>query len=261
MKVKEYVKAKSLEEAYSLLKANPLNRVVGGGLWLKKGNMDLNMLIDLSGLGLDKIEEKDGFIEIGALVTLREVEKSELLQEAFHSLVSKAAGLVMGPAFRNIATIGGSVAGKLAFSDVITALLACNASLRFYPSGEKSLEEYLKEPGLSKEILTHIIVKQCHRLSFYKRVGLTELDYPIISVAITHCVKHDKYTVAVGSRAGVAALAEDVMKALEAGERDFEKVAKEVLKMKFNDSLASKAEYRAHLAEVYVRRGLEEVSK
>ena len=51
------------------------------------------------------------------------------------------------------------------------------------------------------------------------------------------------------------------MEALDNGERDFEKVAKLVSKMKFSDSLAAKADYREHLAEIYVRRGLEEVNK
>lgn len=261
MKAKEFVRAKSLEEAYELSKANPMNKVLGGGLWLKKGNLSLNTLIDLSLLGLNKIEEKEDYISIGALVTLRELELSPAIKDIYHGLISEAASLVMGPAFRNSATIGGSVAGKLAFSDVITALLACDATLVFYPSGEKKLSDYLNEPGLSKEILTHILVKKCHRVSFYKRVCLTALDYPIITVAITHCVKHDKYTVVVGSRAGVADFASDVMEALEKGERDFAKVAKLVSKMKFMDSLTAKADYRAHLAEVYVKRGLEEVSK
>ena len=51
------------------------------------------------------------------------------------------------------------------------------------------------------------------------------------------------------------------MEALDKGERDFAKVAELVSKVKFTDNTAAKAEYREHLAKVYVRRGLEEVSK
>ena len=261
MKAKEFVRAKSLEEAYAILSANPMNKILGGGIWLKKGNMDLNTMIDLSLLGLDKIEDDGDYIKVGALVSQEDFAKSELIKDTYHGMLSEAASSIMGPAFRNVATVGGSVAGKFGFSDLITALLAADASLIFYPSGEKKLSEYLKEPGLTKEILTHIVIKKCHRVSFYKRVCLTALDYPIVTVAVTHCIKHDKYTVVVGSRAGVADFALDAMNLLEKGERDFEKVAKEVHKMKFMDSLTAKADYRAHLAEVYVRRGLEEVSK
>ena len=59
MKVNEYVRAASLKEAYSLKKASPKNKVLGGGLWLKKGNADVDVLIDLSRLGLDKIKEEN----------------------------------------------------------------------------------------------------------------------------------------------------------------------------------------------------------
>ena len=261
MKAKEFVRAKSLEEAYSLLKENPMNRILGGGVWLKKGNMDLNTIIDLSLLGLDKIEDGEEFIKVGALVTQEDFAKNEAIKETYHGLLSEATSSIMGPAFRNVATIGGSIVGKFGFSDLITALLAADVTLVFYPSGEKKLSDYLKEPGQAKEILTHVLIKKCHRLSFYKRVCLTALDYPIVTVAITRCSKHDKYSVVVGSRAGVDDFAVEVMAALEKGERDFAKVAKEVHKMKFMDSLTAKADYRAHLAEVYVRRGLEEVSK
>ena len=61
MKVNEYVRAASLEEAYSLKKSSPKNKILGGGLWLKKGNGEVDKLIDLSRLGLDQIKEDANF--------------------------------------------------------------------------------------------------------------------------------------------------------------------------------------------------------
>lgn len=261
MKANTYIRAKSLEEAYKLLQENPLNKILGGGLWLKKGNASLNALIDLSDLGLNKIEDDGDYVKVGALVSQRSFEKSELIQNICHGLLSEAAGSIMGPAFRELATVGGSVIGKFGFSDLLCGLLAVDTTLVFYPSGEMKLVDYLSSPAMSKEILTHILIKKCQRRSFFKKVGITALDYPIVNVAITRCEKHDKYTVVVGSRAGVAAYANDVMIALENGERDFAKVSELVSKMKFTDNMAAKADYRLHLAKVYVRRGLEEVSK
>ena len=84
MKAKEFVRAKSLEEAYELLKANPMNKILGGGLWLKKGNMDLNTIIDLSLLGLNKIEEEEEYIRVGAMVTQGDFAKSELIKDVYH---------------------------------------------------------------------------------------------------------------------------------------------------------------------------------
>ena len=55
MKAKSFQRVSSLEEAYKLVKESPRNRIVAGGLWLKKGNAEADTLIDLSNLGLDML--------------------------------------------------------------------------------------------------------------------------------------------------------------------------------------------------------------
>lgn len=261
MKVKNYVRVKSLEEAHTLYCASPLNKILGGGLWLKKGNASIDTLIDLSLLGLDKIEEEDNYIKVGALVSQRQFETSPLIKEVFTGMLSEATSQIMGPAFRECATIGGSIMGKFGFSDLLTALLATEARLVFYPYKEISLEEFLNSATMNKDILTHVLIRKCHRRSYFKKVCLTALDYPIVNVAITHCIRHDQYSIAVGSRAGVATLAKDVMDLVNNGEKDFAKASEEISKLKFTDNLSAKADYREHLAKIYVRRGLEEVNK
>ena len=141
MKANSFVKVKSLEEAYKLMKASPKNKIVGGGLWLKKGNAAVDTLIDLSLLGLDKIEDKGEWVSIGAMVSQRALEKSELVKEIGGGIINQATSEIMGPAFRELATVGGSVYGKYGFSDLITALLAVKTKLVFYPDAELSLEE------------------------------------------------------------------------------------------------------------------------
>ena len=61
---REYVKAKSLDEAWELNQIRS-NRVVGGMLWLKMSRLNINKLIDLSDLGLDGIEENEDEFIIG----------------------------------------------------------------------------------------------------------------------------------------------------------------------------------------------------
>lgn len=260
MKANELVKAKSLEEAYKLLKESPRNKIVAGGLWLKKGSASVDKLIDLSLLGLDKIEDKGEYVSIGAMVSQRELEKSELVKEIGEGIINKAVGEIMGPAFRELATVGGSVYGKYGFSDLITALLAVKTTLVFYPKAELSLEEYLEKPGFYDGILTHINVKKCHPKTYFKKVKLTALDYPILNIAVHKCPKHT--FVIVGSRPGVAAIAKEASKYLDEGGKDFEKAAElAVNELKFGDSIATKSDYRKELARVYIRRGLEEVNK
>ena len=73
MTIREYKKAESLEEAWQLNQKKP-NRVLGGMIWLKMENLNVGTAIDLSGLGLDTIEETDEGFSIGAMVTLRQLE-------------------------------------------------------------------------------------------------------------------------------------------------------------------------------------------
>mgnify|MGYP003050034517 CR=1 FL=1 len=73
MTIREYKKAESLEEAWQL-NQKKTNRVLGGMIWLKMENINVGTAIDLSGLGLDTIEETDEGFSIGAMVTLRQLE-------------------------------------------------------------------------------------------------------------------------------------------------------------------------------------------
>ena len=68
LKIKEYVKAESLEEAYKLNQKKS-SCVLGGMIWLKMGNRNVGTAIDLSGLGLDEIEETEEEFRIGCMVS------------------------------------------------------------------------------------------------------------------------------------------------------------------------------------------------
>lgn len=255
MKAKSFLRASSLEEAYKLVKESPRNKIVAGGLWLKKGNADVDTLIDLSLLGLDKIEDKKDYVEVGAMVSQRELEKSPLVPE----VIREATKAIMGPAFREIATVGGSVYGKYGFSDIITVLLAHHVELVFYPEAVITLDEYVKKPGFYDGILTNIRIFKDKNKAYFKKVEITALDYPILNVAV---VKGKEYKVVVGSRPLVAALCENSMKYLNEGGKDFAKAAElAVEELKFGDSIATKSAYREQLALTYIRRVLEEVSK
>jgi CO/xanthine dehydrogenase FAD-binding subunit len=170
-----------------------------------------------------------------------------------------AAKAIMGPAFRDIATIGGSVYGKYGFSDIVTALLGYKVDLVFYPEAVVGLLDYVKKPGFYDGILTHVRIYKEDLKAFFKKVEITALDYPIINVAVT---KGKEYRVVVGSRPLVACRCEKADAYLNEGGEDFAKGAEiAVEELKFGDSIATKSEYRKQLALTYVRRGLEEVNK
>ena len=64
MTIREYKRAESLEEAWQLNQKKP-NRILGGMIWLKMETINVGTAIDLSGLGLDTIEENEEGFSIG----------------------------------------------------------------------------------------------------------------------------------------------------------------------------------------------------
>ena len=260
MKVNEYYRASSLEDAYQTLQASPKNAVIAGGLWMKKMGQSYETLIDLSKLGLDKIEEKKDEIIVGALVSQRDFENSKALSFLYAGAPAFAVREVMGVNFRNLATIGGSIMGRYPFSDVISGLLPYDVELEFYPAQRMSLEEYLNYKGKLNAILVAVHIKKGEGKGYFKKVKITALDFPIVNIAVAKV--EGEYRVVVGARPMVASRAYKAMEYLNNGGKDFSKAAElAVEELSFMDNKDASKEYRVDLAKVYVRRGLEEVSK
>ena len=260
MKVNEYYRASSLEDAYQKLQASPKNAIVAGGLWMKKMGQSYDSLIDLSKLGLDKISETKDEVVVGSMVTQRDFEDSKIVSFLFTGAPAFAVREVMGVNFRNLATIGGSIMGRYPFSDVITGLLPYDVELEFYPAQKMSLEEYLNYKGKLNAILVAIHIKKGEGKGYFKKVKTTALDFPIVNIAVAKVNK--EYRVVVGARPMVAARSYKAMEYLNNGGKDFAKAAElAVEELSFMDNKDASKEYRVDLAKVYVRRGLEEVSK
>lgn len=264
MKIVEYYRASSLEDAYLKLQEDPKNALLAGGLWLKKIDGSINTLIDLSTLGLNQISETKDSVTVGALVTQRDFENSPVIQKLFNDSLGFAVREIMGVNFRNLATIGGSIMGRYPFSDVITGLLPYDVTLNFYPKQSLSLEEYLLYKGKINAILVDIVIKKENGKGFFKKVKRTALDFPIVNFAISK--RNNKFYIAVGGRPMCASLAHDAMDYLNAikspSDSDFKKAAELVCeKLVFLSDKNSSKEYRLDVTKVYVYRGLKEVNE
>lgn len=125
-----YCKARSLDEAIDLLERHGegARLLAGGQSLIATLNARLSAphtLIDINGLlGLDRIEQRNGAIEIGALVRHAQAERSRNLAERA-PLLARALPHVAHPAIRNRGTIGGSIA----FADPAAELPACLLAL------------------------------------------------------------------------------------------------------------------------------------
>ena len=256
LRANNYYKAPSVEEAYKMLQANPKNAIIAGGLWMKKTGLSYDTLIDLSECGLDKITEDKDNIYVGAMVTLREFETNPAVNKLFSGATAFAVREIMGPAFRNMATIGGSIFGRFPFSDVIAGLLPLDVKVRLYPEQEMTLEELVNFKGKLNGIIKEIVIKKEEGKGYFKKVKTTALDFPMLNISIVK--RNGKNYIAVGSRPATAALAYKAME--EADKGDFVKAGEVAAnELMYLDSSNISKEYRQDLVKVYVRRGLEEV--
>jgi CO/xanthine dehydrogenase FAD-binding subunit len=109
--------------------------------------LDLDAVVDLSLLGLDKIETTPGGdIQIGSLVTLAEWIDSQLLADTTNGLLPHAARLAAGSAIRNLACLGGVLLAADGPPETLLALLALEAKVLLPGSEQKSvsLSEFLE---------------------------------------------------------------------------------------------------------------------
>ncbi len=192
MKIKAYVKPGDLSEAYAHLIETKKAVVLGGGMFLRLQKRTFPLAIDLSDLGLDRIECSDGVVRLGAMTSLRAIECSDVLPEALVSSVRQVAGVSV----RNMATIGGSVMGRYPFSDVITPLLALDAVLHFYEAGPVSLKAFLKEGLKTQDLLTEVSFEMPHQSAF-KAIKSVYTDFSMVNLAL---VKGGAFCLSVGAR-------------------------------------------------------------
>lgn len=139
------------------------------------GNAKVKTVIDLSGLGLDQIEESDNVIKIGAMCTLRQIEECEALRDVrrWDRRVSTAyrGSTVSEPGDR-----GRSIYGRFGFSDVLTAFLALDTFVELYDGGTIRLSEFVNRKP-DKDILLSVIVRKSKRKFRYESIRQTKTDF------------------------------------------------------------------------------------
>ena len=264
LKIKQYVKAESLEQAYEL-NQKKTNRIVGGMLWLKMSTAQIQTAIDLSGLGLDQIEETEDAWKIGCMVSLRDLELHEGLNELSCNMVRESVRSIVGVQFRNLATIGGSIFGRFGFSDVLTCFLALDTEVELYKGGIISLEEFAKMER-DNDILVRVIVKKTPGKGSYQSHRNTKTDFPVLTLCAS-LIGNEARTV-IGARSARAVIAEDPEHILENFAEKSEEEQKEAIRkfagyaaehVSTSGNMRGSKEYRTLLVEVLTRRAWETV--
>lgn len=258
--IKNYVVAKDLEEAY-VLNQKKNNVVLGGIAWLKMGERNIQNAIDLSGLGLDIIEETKDSFKIGCMVTLRELETNPNINSYYNGAIAKSLKHIVGVQFRNCATVGGSIFSRFGFSDLLTCLLALDSYVELYKGGIVPLSEFVNMPR-DNDILLNVLIKKDTREVSYLTHRRSATDIPVLACAVTYT--NDKWQVVLGARPKKAKLILDRERLLSQNPTEKE-IDKFIEYMKENTSFGSNmrasAEFRRHLAGVLCKRGMEEITE
>ncbi|MEG1338599.1 FAD binding domain-containing protein [Cetobacterium sp.] len=255
--------APSLDDAYSELLKNKKNIVLGGTSYLRMGNTSWNTAIDLSNLELNYIEEKNDFIAIGSMTSFRELEVSYILNNYFGDIFNAALKDIIGVQFRSNVTAGATVFSKYGFSDLIPVLLALKAKIRLFKTGILSLEDFLKETIVRRDILVEILIPKIKTNCSFQSVRKSKTDYSIINLAI--CKNGNDFSIAVGSRPGKAIMAKETMNILNSSE-NLEISIIDALKhiteeIPLDSNMRSSKVYRELLLTSLLKKGIQEVLK
>ncbi len=251
---KEFVKVKSLEEAWELNQRRS-NKIIGGMMWIKMSSSRLNKLIDMSELGLDTIEETDDEFRIGCMTSLRTIELHPGLDSYSCGSIKEALRSIVGVQFRNLATVGGSIFGRYGFSDVVSVFMPMDSFVELYKGGIIPLSEFINM-NYDNDILVRLIIKKTPMKYRYYSVRNTRTDFPVLTCAAA--TDGRKIKIAVGARPGKAVLFEKELPAVTDAEglsAAAESFASEAAgKIETGSNMRAGAEYRTHLVKVLAKR-------
>ena len=198
MKKFDYLRPQTLEEALALLNQHGKKaKLIAGGtdviVLIKQKAMVPEVLISLRGIpGLDQIRY-DGALKIGAMVTHRGIEKSEVIRKEF-SVLTDAADVLGSIQIRNVATIGGNICTAAPSADTATPLLVLGTQVKIKSLSEERMipiEGFFTGPGetiLKKgEMVTELVVPKPlpnTGSAYWKLQRRLALDLPILGVSV-----------------------------------------------------------------------------
>ena len=259
LEIKEYVKAESLEQAFELNQKRT-NQIIGGMLWMKMGDHRIQTAIDLSGLGLDTIEEDETQFSIGCMTSLRQLELHEGLNQWSDGAVRESVRHIVGVQFRNLATVGGSIFGRFGFSDVLTCFLAMDTYVELHHSGILSLADFVNLPR-DNDVLIRLIVKKTPMQLYYQSVRNSQTDIPVLTCAAARLETGD-YRIVIGARPLRAVRFELPTEPALAAEQLAAQFAESVkAQIVTGSNMRGSAEYRRHLAGVLTKRAVLELEQ
>jgi len=274
----EYFKPESLTEAINLAaKYKEKGRALAGGTDLVvKINDEIEFpdaVIDLKGIDeLKKLELKEGKLFIGPLVTFTELINSPVVREKF-PLLMEASETVASSGVRNRATLVGNICSAVPSLDSGTPLLDYEAEVLVQgEDGERSIpiREWFTGPKKNAlqpgEIVIGVTIDEitgkqggCYvKLGRYRGEDLAQVGVGVL------ILKDNEYRIAFCAVGPVAARAEKIETLLN-GKELTDELIEEAQKLVPEEispiaDIRASGEYRMHMAEVMLGRGLKQAA-
>lgn len=281
MRFERYFEPTSINECSELLKTYGQDaRMLAGGTdivpKLKNRVLKIKAVIGLGSIPeINSIKRTESGVEIGSMVTLRNLSKAEELNDNW-LVVKEAAGHVSSMQVRNVATIGGNACNASPSADAIQGLIVMDAVANIAgPNGVRKVDliDFFVGPGKTVleegEILTGFTlpVPKENTGAVYKKFGIRG-DTDISIVGVGSKVTLDSEGKVADAVISLAAVAPRPVRATEAEKHIIGKVltdelVREAAEMAGNgcspitDQRATK-EYRLEMVKVWTRHALKE---
>lgn len=199
----ELAEPRSLREAVSLLSSGgeggePTRAIAGGTalmLMMKAGVFQPRRLVSLRGVESrysEIVTAPDGGLRIGALATLRALERSALVKQAA-PVITQTLRTLSNVRVRNVATLGGHLAHGDPHMDLPPVLTALGAQVRTLSAAgerERAVGElyngYYETALADDELISEIIVPPQHgwRATYLKITTRAADDWPTLGLAV-----------------------------------------------------------------------------
>ena len=240
----------SIAEALALLSdegARPLSGGTALMLMMKAGVLRPPRLVSLRNLGLARIEA-NGSLRIGAMTTLRALEKSEAVRKGW-PVITRMLRTLSNVRVRNVATVGGALAHADPHMDLPPVLSALGARVVIHgKKGERTmaLEElyagYLENTLQKGELITRVEVPPLGKrgAAYLKCTTRSADDWPAVGVAVV---------LGDDPRIFVSAATDRPMRVAD---------ERALAGLKIEGDLHGSAEYKRHLLKIYLRRAMDE---
>ena len=268
----ELAEPRSLSEAFSLLQDDGARPMSGGTalmLMMKAGVLRPTRLVSLRRLGLSRIESSGKALRVGAMTSMRMLEKSAEVRNGW-PVITRTLRTLANVRVRNVATIGGALAHGDPHMDLPPLLCALGATVTIAgPQGERTAPVealyagYLETTLKRAELISHIHIPPLdgRRAAYLKCTTRSADDWPALGIAVVLDAEKREASVVVGAatdRPTRLTAVEQLLRGKEISESVLRQAAEAAREVQIEGDLHGSAAYKKHLIGVYLKRAVNE---